>query len=446
MQITLYENFAKKDNSTLRPSIGGTVIDCFLKNSTSITNPTFVLTVENFNITYVKWNNRFYFVSNITSLKNGVIEINCKIDVLATYKMDILSTTSYVEYSSSKYNSMILDERISNTSNLLRNVKYGSESLDKFSSAGCYRISINGGGVSQFYYLSEDGLKNLATSISNITDNDIINSLVLKFGSVFSAVNGCVYLPFNFPSSDISGIWIGDYQTSVAGYVTKNYYQTQGTVIKIPWIHDDICRRITENIYMYLPAIGTIQLDSSQLFKTETLTINCFYDYIDGNVAYAIKADDLIFYYSAMVGSSVEFGITTRNLKGTLLQDSWKSFSTFFSLKDFSTVTDSNLYNIVNSKINSVGSSFSTIGSFGGRSDGARASQFSQVIIVNESFEFSCKQSDIALQLGRPLKKVIKLSELSGYCKCNGASVSVACDENERQEINSYINNGFYIE
>lgn len=29
MQITLYENFAKKDNSTLRPSIGGTVIDCF---------------------------------------------------------------------------------------------------------------------------------------------------------------------------------------------------------------------------------------------------------------------------------------------------------------------------------------------------------------------------------------------------------------------------------
>jgi len=90
MQITLYENFAKKDNSTLRPSIGGTVIDCFLKNSTSITNPTFVLTVENFNITYVKWDDRYYFVSDIMSIKNGVIELSCSLDVLATYKEQIL--------------------------------------------------------------------------------------------------------------------------------------------------------------------------------------------------------------------------------------------------------------------------------------------------------------------------------------------------------------------
>lgn len=446
MQITLYENFEKKDNSTLRPSAEGVVIDCFLKNSTSISNPTFILTVENFNITYVKWDDRFYFVSNINSVKNGVIELSCSLDVLATFKEEILKTLAYVEYSTSNYNKLILDERISSTSNLLRNVKYGSTSLDKFSNIGCYRLSINGGGVSQFYYLSEDGLKNLATSISNITDSDVVNSLVLKFGSVFSAINGCVYLPFDFPSSNISGIWIGDYKTSVAGYVTDNYILAQGSVVKIPWIHDDISRRITENIYMYLPAIGTVQLDSSQLFKTETLTITCYYDYIDGGVAYAVKADDLIFYYSATVGSTVEFGVTTKNLKGSLLQDSWKGFSTFFSLKDFSTVTNSNLYNIVNSNINSVGSSFSTIGSFGGRCDGARASSFSQVVIVNEGFEFSCNQNEIAIQLGRPLKKVVKLSELSGYCKCSGASVLVACEEDERLKINNYINNGFYIE
>ena len=89
MQITLYENFEKKDNSTLRPSSSGTVINCFLKNSTSISNPTFVLTVENFNITYVKWDDRFYFVSDIKSIKNGVIELSCSLDVLATFKEQI---------------------------------------------------------------------------------------------------------------------------------------------------------------------------------------------------------------------------------------------------------------------------------------------------------------------------------------------------------------------
>ena len=41
---------------------------------------------------------------------------------------------------------------------------------------------------------------------------------------------------------------------------------------------------------------------------------------------------------------------------------------------------------------------------------------------------------------------VSSLSDIKGFCKCNGASASVACEESERNKINNYINTGFFIE
>ena len=95
MTITIYENFSKKSNSTKRPT-GGTDIECFLKENTSIENPHFILKDMTFNTNYIKWNDHYYFIDDIISLKNNLNEIVCVEDVLATYKADILKLTAFV--------------------------------------------------------------------------------------------------------------------------------------------------------------------------------------------------------------------------------------------------------------------------------------------------------------------------------------------------------------
>ena len=47
---------------------------------------------------------------------------------------------------------------------------------------------------------------------------------------------------------------------------------------------------------------------------------------------------------------------------------------------------------------------------------------------------------------GRPLMQNTTLSTLSGYVKCGNASVPVNAPDSVRDEINSYLNSGFYIE
>ena len=52
MQITIFSGFSKEHNSTKQPS-GGTVVNCYLKDDTSLINPVFVLDSANFSVNYV---------------------------------------------------------------------------------------------------------------------------------------------------------------------------------------------------------------------------------------------------------------------------------------------------------------------------------------------------------------------------------------------------------
>ena len=49
-------------------------------------------------------------------------------------------------------------------------------------------------------------------------------------------------------------------------------------------------------------------------------------------------------------------------------------------------------------------------------------------------------------QRGRPLCQTLQLSSLSGYIQCEGASVSGSMTDHERDEINAFLNSGFYYE
>lgn len=54
--------------------------------------------------------------------------------------------------------------------------------------------------------------------------------------------------------------------------------------------------------------------------------------------------------------------------------------------------------------------------------------------------------ADIPNTLGRPLMKNVTLGSLSGYVKCNNASLDSVAYGKEKDIINGYLNGGFYME
>lgn len=96
MEVVLY-NFTKSENSTAIPS-GGTSYNCILKTPTSVLNPVIVVEANVLNVTYgyIPDFGRYYFVSDIVSVNNSTWELHLHVDVLATYKSEILSTEAYI--------------------------------------------------------------------------------------------------------------------------------------------------------------------------------------------------------------------------------------------------------------------------------------------------------------------------------------------------------------
>ena len=70
-------------------------IDTPLKQETNRLNPTILiysdLTLEIMNYCYIDEFNRYYFIDKIEQVRKNLYRIHCKVDVLETYKLEILN-------------------------------------------------------------------------------------------------------------------------------------------------------------------------------------------------------------------------------------------------------------------------------------------------------------------------------------------------------------------
>ena len=112
MSHTIYAGkIAKRKNSTLQPALSAS-FDVLLKTPTSLHTPTFTINATSFDYNYLKWGDRYYFVTDVVSRNNSLWEVSAVCDVLATYKADILASTQFVCYSSHNSNTWLPDTRI----------------------------------------------------------------------------------------------------------------------------------------------------------------------------------------------------------------------------------------------------------------------------------------------------------------------------------------------
>ena len=84
-------------------TVVGTLSNVVLKDDTNLMSPTFILktseVVYNSNYVYCSFTHRYYYINNIDALSGGRLAIHCSIDVLYTYKDEILNSSAWIERS-----------------------------------------------------------------------------------------------------------------------------------------------------------------------------------------------------------------------------------------------------------------------------------------------------------------------------------------------------------
>lgn len=82
----------------------GSTFSGTLRGESSVINPSFIVEAENptgYNYCYIQAFSRYYFITNITSVRNGLWRIDCAVDVLMSFRNQILALNVIVDRATS---------------------------------------------------------------------------------------------------------------------------------------------------------------------------------------------------------------------------------------------------------------------------------------------------------------------------------------------------------
>ena len=104
MNITLFKtksgNNVINKKLTSEKNLGN---NCIMADNTSVTNPTVIIggiasldTISDYNYAHIPQCHRYYYINDIIALSGGRIKLVLTVDVLMSYKTDILNSTQLV--------------------------------------------------------------------------------------------------------------------------------------------------------------------------------------------------------------------------------------------------------------------------------------------------------------------------------------------------------------
>lgn len=462
MKVRFY-NFSKRRNSTKQPPATGYVEkEVYLKESTSIKNPSFVLNATNFswNYAYIPDWNRYYFVDDIISITKDTTQYDLSEDVLATNKSAIGSTVARIAFSSTGYDIDIPDNRIAVSTKKIN--YHQSVTATGISQTGCYVFTVFNdqatvsNGLGQSYCMDA---ANMQTIKSWLGDAGVFNQAVNYFlGNPLEAVFQCHWVPFPLGNvGSVTGlVYIGNqYSPALSAYTfsgTGIYGRTD--TVPISWRYNDF--RDAEpytSATLYLPGVGTVDLNMSDWLNSNNIHIQYSYEYGTGDVTYLLVDDSgtLIQTASCNMASLCPLGQFSTNVGGmissvggvaggigTMVTGALTSNPAAVVGGAAATLTSgASLALSANHRASSIK------GTLGGRTN-ALLNQF--VFTGYYMNTEDCTNASYIAQKGRPVAVTHAISNHSGYVQCDDASVSLGGESWERDEVNSYLNGGFFYE
>ena len=473
MNIVFY-SFAKRKNSTKRPSSGSTTYDCQIKSPCSMLNPVIELaltTAPDWNYCYIQACNRYYWITDKT-YDSGIWFITCKVDPLASGKTDILGSSAHVLYSSSNYNLNIPDPRIITTGSMSltidnrdfigslsqANINNGTYCLTVMSDA----TNISSTGATVTYYMTASEMTLFARMLNS---QDKLDQLKLLWNNPYEGIIECYYIPFSIgsymPTSTVTDFTIANLHfTGLTAKVasSSNFTLTTATTTFTTasniWYYGDFRDLNPYTTYeLFIPYCGSQMLDPSLFLGEDRFNVQYIVDFVSGNIQASVNTRNgapiasfngncKIQLPLAQAQSRIKDVATIAGGIATVVGGVAAESGTMMAagaLSAFHGIT--------------TGAKYNTMGGFNGSilgmifgSGGVNVSDWQHIRLSIRRYATNDTPANIRERMGNALNAVVSLSTLTGYVQTLGASISGAWTDAELSEINAALDSGIYIE
>lgn len=437
MNVQLY-SFSKRENSTKQPT-GGESIACHLKENTSIYYPSFKLTSQNMlRYNYLKWNDFYYYISDIISIGNNQWQVDCRIDVLASFKEEIKNTNAFIKYASVGYDIGLPDLRLSTNDNVIVN----STKKKLFNGLGeGYVVTYVGeqATTNPCVGLNSTGLTALMDAIQSNAFAELLydpsNALSKILSDCSSAITSCKYMPVIGTEGSKNIVLAGGYNTNISGNVVSE--MTPNNVpVDIPWNfeHGDFRNRSQyTSLFVYLPGYGFIQLNTDDYIGYDFLQVDALLDSTSGGLTYLVGHNTRA---ECNISTPIQISTTTQgNAIGAVVSAGASLVSGL----------SGNIPGAIGATFGAITSSMiSNVGSVGSQGSHSSYSIDRYIHVICISHDTNVNPNNMSQSFGRPCNKVKSIE--SGYNECVNASVSCNASDDIIQKINDYMNGGFYYE
>lgn len=455
MKIYLY-SFNKKVNSTKQPT-GGTEFDANLKAPSSIINPRLEISADcrAFNYCYIPDFSRYYFINDIV-YNAGIWILDLSVDVLASYKSAIGSTSSYITRSSVHYDGTIVDNLYPATSectitNVQANAGYSWTGFNN----GYYVLGVQGilennvNGI-LYYQLTPAEFVSVLSGFYNNTGANFWGNLAQGVKNFMNKIDdfivSCCWYPFAFPETGAKHrVFIGSYNTGVDAYRIDEYPNmsllSSFTVPKHPKAS---ARGSYLNYAPYAryelhdPLVGTIQLNPNIMRDLTTLRKSITPDFTTGEANYRLYTSSqplgLIPIYETNIPFGCKISLNGSTVSVQALVGNAGAAVMNMAVGDF-----------IGAAAGIGNALLSAIPDMPSHGPNGGFAIFENSTATLKGYFMNIVDADNANR-GRPWCQVDTPANVGGYMEIEKPHVSISGTSAEADMINEYLSNGIYYE
>lgn len=444
--------FSKKINSTAQPT-GGTEYDCLIKSPSSIMNPVVELNVNPmaFNYAYISEFSRYYFINDIRFDK-GLWICALNIDVLATYKTTIGSSSTYVLRAANAQNEYLIDNAFPMTgAQTCQKVNIEAQGTATFNT-GYYFVTVTGNQQANgktVYQLTPALFSNLLSSLFTTADGyqwgDLTQGVINALMNPLEYISSVIWSPVGFTTTGSQRLYCGLWDSGLTCDTVSGVGVIKGYTITLPKhpqaaSYGKYCNMEPFSQYsLDLGYTGLIPLDTTRLVDVSSIYISVALDAITGMARIKgeniLNGNNILFDIKTQYGVPIPMSQVSTNIGGVLSNA-------------IETVADLAVGDYANAALDAT----ALLGSVAKAATGSSTTKGTMGSIISHSFDYNLYARFFTIadrnptDMGKPLCTSRTPSTLGGYMKCANAHVAISGTSAEASMINAYMEAGFYYE
>lgn len=455
--------FAKNIESTAQPDTTlWPEYDVVFKNGADISNPQITISatyanVQNANYAYML--GRYYWITAKNLFRENYIILQLKVDVLATYKTEIGSSSLYILRSSAEFDGTIRDNLYPPTASVTYSNELEFSNMPGDYSSGYYLVNIAGtqSGNGTLVQLTPNNFKalisDLYTQIDGFQVSDVIANVVKSFGgNPEKLISSVMWFPQPFVTpNNQTLIYIGSYLTGVMGDIVPNPLKVLDSQVELTLTKHPKAATRGEylnlapfvNYSLYLPGAGAVNIDTTQVIGHSSIYVTRLIDGYTGQIKYMVTTTGQNYHVLANV--SGQWGVPVR-ISGGSTGDTIISGTT-------ATLGSALLAAATGGAGAIIGAATGAIGTIAGAMSGAAYSNETGGGIVNlyqQPIRLDTTIYDVPdednTRNGRPLCKVRTPANLGGFMIADRGDVQMSGPLPEHEEVKRYLETGFFYE